>query len=417
MKYAVAQLGARRSYAIPRILESAGMLELFFTDMYAGVGLSALALSSLRLIRSDAIKRLSGRVARDLPSDKVVAHPFFGLEYHRRLRAGHGQRAYVWSARGLGRRVLRHGFGEANAVYTLNGAGLEILEGAKRLGLRTVSEQTIAPLRVERRLLGEERERFPGWEAALVDDRAADVMQLREEREWAFADTILCGSDFVRAGIEECGGPGSRCVVVPYGIDASYSLARPSFDKRADKNRPLRVLTVGAVSLRKGSPYVLEAAKLLGREAELRMIGTLRVSPSAQQALQKHVTLFGAVPRSEVVEHYKWADVFLLPSICEGSAESSYEALAAGLPVIATPNAGTIARDEEEGFIVPAGDAAAVAECLSRLASDRVLLEQMSLKALARAVDTSFDAYAKRLLPVLNGEGAASIVSRTSTSR
>ena len=63
--------------------------------------------------------------------------------------------------------------------------------------------------------------------------------------------------------------------------------------------------------------------------------------------------LAGPVPRSVVAEHYAWADVFLLPSVCEGSATATYEAIASGIPVICTPNAGSVIEDGRQGFRSP----------------------------------------------------------------
>ena len=67
--------------------------------------------------------------------------------------------------------------------------------------------------------------------------------------EWEGADVILCGSEFVRAGIQSCGGPVERCSVAPYGVDFPIALSRRDFGRRK-----LRVITVGAVGLGKGTP-------------------------------------------------------------------------------------------------------------------------------------------------------------------
>ena len=76
------------------------------------------------------------------------------------------------------------------------------------------------------------------------------------------------------------------------------------------------------------------------------------------------------VPRSEVIRHYEWADIFLLPSLCEGSATSTYEALTAGLPVVCTPNCGSVVRHGTEGYLVPIRDPGAISDRLEALATD-----------------------------------------------
>jgi glycosyltransferase involved in cell wall biosynthesis len=98
-----------------------------------------------------------------------------------------------------------------------------------------------------------------------------------------------------------------------------------------------------------------------------------------------------------VAQHYAWADVFLLPSISEGSAGVCYEALAAGLPVITTPNAGSVVRYGVDGFVVPIRDPEAIAEQLLRLARDRELLGVMALSSVARTAEFTASAYGRRL--------------------
>ena len=94
--------------------------------------------------------------------------------------------------------------------------------------------------------------------------------------------------------------------------------------------------------------------------------------------------------------------MFFLPSLCEGSATVCYEALAAGLPVITTPNAGAVIRHGIEGYIVPIRDVNATVECLERLALNPDLLAVMSEAAVARAAEFTIACYGRRLLQELS---------------
>jgi len=131
------------------------------------------------------------------------------------------------------------------------------------------------------------------------------------------------------------------------------------------------------------------------------MVGPLDITPHAQKSLSILVNLLGAVPRSEIQRHFAWADVFLLPSICEGSATACYEALAYGLPVIATPNTGSVVRDGLDGYIVPIRDSEAITDRIERLAANRDLLAAMSQSALKRASEYTLEKYGERLLSQL----------------
>lgn len=400
--YIVAQLGARMHYAVPRILQASGQLEKFYTDICAVQGWPRMLNLIPNFLRPPKVRRLLARVPQGIPHRRITAFNDFGYEYAKRQNSTARQGRFpvhLWAGEEFCRRVLNDGFGRAGGVFTFNTAGLELLQAAKREGLKAVMEQTIAPMRVELKLLSEERTRFSGWETAQGQDELADEFIRREEAEWQVADLIVCGSEFVREGIRQCGGPVEKCVVVPYGVELP-GVRRQKPSRRKDS--PLRVLTVGAVGLRKGSPYVLAAAKQLKGKAVFRMVGSIGVTREAEAQLREHVALTGVVPRNEIAVHFEWADVFLLPSLCEGSATVTYEALACGLPVICTPNTGSVVREDVDGFIVPIQNACGIAEKLEKLANDEECYARMSTNTRVRAKEFTVAAYGRGLLAALN---------------
>lgn len=397
--FIVAQLGARMHYAVPNILHRAGMLARFYTDICAVKGLPGLLRTVPSALRPPSLRRLLGRVPHSVPRDRITAFSSFGLEYIRRCSARDPAEltaTHLWGGRTFCSLVLSQGLDGACGVYTFNTAGLELLEYARERGLLRVMEQTIAPAEVEDDLLAEDRDIFRDWELPRNSDPYRLEYAARERAEWECSDLILCGSEFVRHCIARCGGPVERSEVVPYGVDLSW----PS-PPRGRRDSRLRVLVVGAVGVRKGAPYVFEAARALGGLAEFRWCGGVHLLPEAAAQLKRHVDLRGAVPRSSMGEHYSWGDVFLLPSICEGSATACYEALAAGLPVITTPNAGSVVRDGIDGFVVPIRSGEAVARKLELLARDRELLAQMSAAAMAGSREFTLEKYGEGLLAAI----------------
>jgi glycosyltransferase involved in cell wall biosynthesis len=404
--FLVAMMGARMHYAVPRILHAAEALAHFYTDICAARDWPrALRMIPPALLPS-GLRRLAGRVPRDVPRNLITAFPRFGLEYQRRRASARTvsemTALHLWAGETFNRLILGASPPKQAALYCFNTAGLDLLRAWRGNGWPTFLEQTIAPRRVEERILREEEAAFPGWQQPRQRDEFVGDCEAREAAEWQEADCILCGSEFVREGIRQCGGPAERCVVVPYGIElgAFAAGARPPF-----RDRPLRVLTVGQISLRKGAHYVLEAARRLLGWAVFRMVGPMEFLPRRAEELRRHVEWAGIVPRPEIQRHYQWADVFLLPSLCEGSATVTYEALAAGLPVVTTPNTGSIVEDASSGFVIPARDVDAIVQALERLMNDAARLEAMSQAARRRAAEGSLEAYAKRLLAALRVAG------------
>jgi glycosyltransferase involved in cell wall biosynthesis len=132
--------------------------------------------------------------------------------------------------------------------------------------------------------------------------------------------------------------------------------------------------------------------------AEFRLVGPVDLPAHLEHDLHAHLQLHGPVPRAEIARHFVWADVFLLPSVCEGSATVVYEALAAGLPVVTTPNAGSVVRDGIDGFVCPCGDAESICEKIEVLGRDRNLVATMAREARLRSLDYDVASYGRRLL-------------------
>lgn len=393
LRVLVAQIGSRRAYAVPRILHQAGLLEHLVTDL----ALEVVPFQPLRDLLGGKSWRMHG-----LPSDKVSCFPLFGL--HRAImnrlscRPGPRLRAYTRWNRRFCRLVVDRSFGGENLVYTYNCAGLEILQHAKARACGTVMDQTAAPWATEEPLIDEERALWPGWEYAGATRADWRELAEREEREWALADVIVCGSEYVVDCLRRLSGPADKCAVVPYGVEEGLFAHRV----RNRRDEPLRVLSVGTAQLRKGVQYLMEAARLLARDRFVfRWVGPVRVSPQAVAELSAAIELAGPVPRSALQNVYDWADVLVLPSLSEGSANVCYEALACGLPVVTTPNAGSVVRDGIDGFVVPIRSPEGIAARLLELASNSDRLERMSRNTTERVPEFTWTAYAQRLLTAI----------------
>src|SRR5262249_30302468 len=224
--------------------------------------------------------------------------------YVRRSRAKDRESAsaaHLWAGRVFGDKVVRSGFGRADAVYTFTTAAQEILTAAKKHGLFSVIEQTIASRATEEDLLAEEQRRFPGWSSSERGiSRYTGAIMERERREWGLADLILCGSAFVKDSIAVAGGPAEKCVVVPYGVDNTF----PPIE-RGSRPGPLRVLSVGEAGLRKGITYAFEVATRLAGTAEFRWVGPITLDPKTSKRVAERIHLTGAVARNQILPHFQ----------------------------------------------------------------------------------------------------------------
>jgi glycosyltransferase involved in cell wall biosynthesis len=155
---------------------------------------------------------------------------------------------------------------------------------------------------------------------------------------------------------------------------------------------------LGQVILRKGIQYLVEAARELQvRDIRVVVVGPVNISAEAAASAPSNVTFTGRVTRDRAVAMYREADVFVLPTISDGFAITQIEAMAQGLPVIATPRCGNVVTQGVDGLIVPAGESVGLARAIARLDDDRDLLRSMSAAALLKSRQFTLDHYAERL--------------------
>lgn len=402
MKFVVAQIGARRHYAVPALLETVGMLERFYTDLAGNVGLGRLASAAAGFARSSGwLKRLADRRVPDVIAEKTYTFAGPGLLYtlDRTFGRHDPARQFVSSlkySQALGRAMARKGFGNATHVYSMLGECGPLLGAAKERGLVVISEVYIC-LGTEK-ILEDERRRFPGWEPAMPDYAALRRERVVTDYLFEYSDHFICPSQKVRDDLlVNCGVKPDRTAVVPYGASSVYL---------AIENRPVRgrVLFAGTAELRKGIHYLAMAAEKLltkyGPSLTFQIAGDVAETVRAQP-ICRQLQFLGRIPRSEMTQQYARADVVVLPTLAEGSAGVAYEALAAGVPVITTPAAGSVIRDGIEGRIVPERDPEALAAAIEEITGDREKRHRMARAARVHATQFTWEKYSDRLVRAL----------------
>ena len=263
------------------------------------------------------------------------------------------------------------------------------------------------PSRTEVEIVREEALRWPDWAKQAVD--VPEEYFVWRKTEWALADVVMANSRWTRDALIQQGVPREKIAVVPLAFE---SPVETGFKPRAKPdNEPLKVLFLGQVNIRKGIPYLIEAARLLQRAPiHIDVVGPIGIQDQHVVKASSNIRFHGAVPRGQVEDFYKKADVFVLPTISDGFALTQLEAMAHGLPVIATAHCGDVVTDGLDGFLVPPRDSAALARSLQILAEDSERLEAMQEEALRTVKKFSLDQLGKNLreletcLPLEKGE-------------
>jgi glycosyltransferase involved in cell wall biosynthesis len=214
---------------------------------------------------------------------------------------------------------------------------------------------------------------------------------------WAYRATprLLAASAALADDLAAAGLARARLTVVPPGRDVAPSPGPPPGDLR--KGRRTALLSVGNWVARKGLLDLLDAVGRLPDDAvTLHLVGDPDAEPSyaarvrarlAAPDLAGRVVVHGPLPVGGVAAFYAAADVFALASSREPYGTVYGEAMATGLPVVgyAAGNLPHLARDGEEGLVVPPGDVTALAAALSRLSDDGALRARLGAAAARRA--------------------------------
>ncbi len=320
------------------------------------------------------------------PSVPLITAPWLeaGRRLHARLRLP-GQ-SDLWVARRFARFAARH-LPEADVFVGWSGACLETLSAARRRGMKTIVERGSTHIAHQTEVLREAHARWGlAWHG--TDPR----LIAREEAEYDAADLICTSSSFARGTFIARGVDGAKVFANPYGVDlSSFTPGRPA---PAGSARRRRLLFVGRVGVRKGVPWLLQAFRSLPPDWELHLVGPVDPEMPSLLARLPHerVVLRGPVPGSALSAEYRAADLFCLPSIEEGLALVLLQAMASGLPVVATEESGVLdaGRDGKEVVAVRAADAEDLACRLAGLAEDPEARARMGAAALAR-VRAGFD--------------------------
>ncbi len=222
-------------------------------------------------------------------------------------------------------------------------------------------------------------------------------MDYPERRSWRTrflyndrVDGIVSISHAIAELLAAAGVDRNKIRVIPSGVDAGRFAVTNG--RRACGEDAKVVGCVGVLEQRKGHRFLLEAAALLkaqGLNLRYRIAGAGSLRPQLQQyavrlGLENDVRFLDFV--NDMTAFLADIDLFVMPSLFEGLGVAALEAMAAGKPVIATRVGGLVeaVRDEVTGLLVAPGDAAALAQAITRLVQDRVLAASMAVQGRAR---------------------------------
>jgi glycosyltransferase involved in cell wall biosynthesis len=335
----------------------------------------------------------TGVLMRTHPWQEAMRMALVKTGLHRRVGLSY-QGLADWVYASLDHHVASHHLRDIDAVYAYEDGAATTFQAAKQQGILCLYDLPIVFYLTSRNIQVEEAERFPELAPALQATQEPAWKLERKEQEIKLADHIFVPSSFVQNSLLEAGVKQETISVIPFGAPVDYFQPQPKPDKL------FRVLFVGRVGPRKGVHYLLQAWQELSLpDAELLLVGINEFPEGWLDQYAERIRHIPSLPHALLNQYYSSANVLVLPSLVEGLALVQLEAMACGIPLITTPNAGgsDIVTDAKEGFIVPIRDVEALKEKLEWCYRHPLELTEMGYAARRKAEQLTWDLYRQKL--------------------
>jgi glycosyltransferase involved in cell wall biosynthesis len=258
--------------------------------------------------------------------------------------------------------------------YAFTQVGLDTLKWAKRNAVPSALESPNGHIRNFLEVYEQEAAR---WCGVKFRGHPSHEMVSRVEEEYETADRIRVSSEWSKKTMVERGIPADKIDVLQQPVDLNRF--RPA-DKSGDCKGPLRLCFVGSLDLRKGFVYLLQAMRLIGPDrTELEIVGATGSRSDAKLFARERRGLNVTAAAGDPLTAYHRAELFVLPTLEDGSPFAAAEAMACGLPVVVTDTCGAAewVKQGTTGWIVSPRDSESLARALEAAFERRSDLRNM----------------------------------------
>ncbi len=319
----------------------------------------------------------------------------WGRMFRRQFGGRWGDERVSYEANDWLMRAMRRECGRAavTAVHAYEDCSLLQFQQAARSGRARIYDMPIGYYPDWEKTFDRLAAKYERW---LLPPNAGSRSYVRPQQkrdEMALAELVLAPCTFVERTVQRHAE--REVKIVPYGVDSEFW--HPPEGARDDG--PMRFLYAGQCSLRKGTPLLIEAwRRAAPKDATLDLVGHWQLPEHCPGGLPAGVAVRAPVSAEKLRRIYQAADVFVFPSNFEGFGLVILEAMACGLPVIATDT--TAAPDilgDDSGRVIPADDLDALVLALRWAIGNRDRLAAMRSGARRTAQAMTWSRYRTRL--------------------
>jgi glycosyltransferase involved in cell wall biosynthesis len=287
-----------------------------------------------------------------------------------------------------------------DVVVAYENSALQTFRRAKALGITTVLDAASVHHRWQDRFL-----------PPVEGEREHDRIVKRKDAEIRLADHVLTVSGFARESYLESGVAKGRVHAIPVGTDVGRFRPQEDVARTDATDRDTRFVYVGNASRHKGVKLFREATRRLracGAPCRVTLIGALHGKST------DGLLCLGRMDEQRLAIELRRHDVLVLPSFFDSFGIVVAEAMASGLPAIVTENVGAkeMITPGENGLIVPAGDAVALADAMAWFIKHRNRIAAMARAARSSAERYDWTEYRRRIVQFFAGLDCSEPVER-----
>ncbi|MFV8270529.1 glycosyltransferase family 4 protein [Flavobacterium sp. GT2N3] len=396
MKYIVVHAGRRDDYQVALALAKANALHCLLTDFYAPLDAFAIR-SILNCVPRSVQNTVAKRYKVGLPST-LVCTSVLATIYALLFSVTKNIKYSALKDKALGVAARKLSLKYKIPIISMNTYAKYAFENNSiqpKILFQFHPHTTFV-----KNILTEEMQRNPVSKKSLLQEYEFSVPDgiLQDlAKEIHLADQIICASSITAISLQQEGINADRIKVIPYGVEtALYPYKKREILK---KEAVFNVIFIGSLNQRKGITYLLEALDGMPNVA-LHIVGRGIFDENLLDNYQVLIHLHKNISQEEMVSLLHQSHCFVLPSLVEGFGQVILEAMATGIPVLASENtiALDIIQDGENGFVVPIRNAAAIKEKIETLIAHPELVGRLGDNGFKTAQNLNWSTFRKNLV-------------------
>jgi starch synthase len=285
---------------------------------------------------------------------------------------------------------------DSNIFLGLSGTGLSTGQKFVEAGKIYICERASAHAQFCHELYKEEYDRFN-----YKFHTSSELME-RELEEYQKSSFVLLPSEFAQKTFENKGFFNTK--VIDYPANDSHFFPIPEL--KGDKNQ-FNILYVGGLTIRKGLEYLIDAFnKIKFKNKVLHLVGTKTFDFKfiENKIDHQHTIIYGHLDQSKINELMNKSQLFVLPSLQDGSGIVVSQALKTGLPVIVSENTGikSLIKKNDCGYVVPIRDYNILSDKIDYLIENPNQLELFSTNAINFSKNHTWKNYVDQLNQIID---------------